>query len=215
MAQRVAGELYESITGQLFELGRQLRQPNGYPFNPHRLKLHLQAAVEGRFASGDVFSIKLGGPETTDEVVQSLKERDGFNFVNDLITQTNFPLIPREAEDIEIEIIDPKRPFSEAEGLEFLKAAGLERPTCEHALRFAEQRGTATTSEKKPFVIFLHEAWLDPRDHRRVLYLDRYSASRRLSLIYPDGRFNDDCVLAGVRPRKSKIPTREVQPSVA
>ena len=47
----VAGDLYEGITGQLFELGRQLRQPNGYPFNPLQLKTHLQAAIEGRFGA--------------------------------------------------------------------------------------------------------------------------------------------------------------------
>ena len=51
MAQRVAGELYESITGQLFELGRQLRQSNGYPFDPEQLKRHLQQAIVGKFAS--------------------------------------------------------------------------------------------------------------------------------------------------------------------
>ncbi|MBI2035175.1 MAG: hypothetical protein HYT12_00635 [Candidatus Liptonbacteria bacterium] len=50
MAQRVAGDMYESITGQLFELGRQLRQPNGYPFDPTALKRHLQDAIEGRFS---------------------------------------------------------------------------------------------------------------------------------------------------------------------
>ncbi|OGG47710.1 hypothetical protein A2761_02330 [Candidatus Kaiserbacteria bacterium RIFCSPHIGHO2_01_FULL_51_33] len=49
MAAQVAGDLYESITGQLFELGRQLRQPNGYPFNPEELKAYLQDAIEGRF----------------------------------------------------------------------------------------------------------------------------------------------------------------------
>ena len=46
----VAGDLYESITGQLFEIGRQLRQPNGYPFDPLQLKVHLQAGIEGRFS---------------------------------------------------------------------------------------------------------------------------------------------------------------------
>jgi len=45
----VAGDLYESVTGQLFEIGRQLRQVNGYPFDPLQLKAHLQAAIEGRF----------------------------------------------------------------------------------------------------------------------------------------------------------------------
>lgn len=47
--QPVAGELYESITGQLFELGRQLRQKSGYPYDPHQLKAALQEAIEGRF----------------------------------------------------------------------------------------------------------------------------------------------------------------------
>ena len=49
MASKVAGELYESITGQLFEVGRQLRQPNGYPFNPNQLKQALQKVIEGKF----------------------------------------------------------------------------------------------------------------------------------------------------------------------
>ena len=51
MANMVAGDLYESITGQLFEIGRQLRQLNGYPFDAFQLKAHLQAAIEGRFGS--------------------------------------------------------------------------------------------------------------------------------------------------------------------
>lgn len=47
--QIVAGELYESITGQLFEIGRQLRQKGGYPYDPEQLKRALQVAIEGRF----------------------------------------------------------------------------------------------------------------------------------------------------------------------
>lgn len=45
----VAGELYFELDGQLAEIKRQLRQPNGYPFDPGKLKSHLQAAIEGRF----------------------------------------------------------------------------------------------------------------------------------------------------------------------
>lgn len=45
----VAGELYGQITGQLFEIGRQLRQKNGYPFEAEHLKKWLQMAVEGKF----------------------------------------------------------------------------------------------------------------------------------------------------------------------
>ncbi len=51
MAKKVAGELYESITGQLFEIGRQLRQSNGYPYDPEKLKKHLQDGIEGKFSA--------------------------------------------------------------------------------------------------------------------------------------------------------------------
>ncbi|OGG71847.1 hypothetical protein A3E65_02840 [Candidatus Kaiserbacteria bacterium RIFCSPHIGHO2_12_FULL_56_13] len=49
MAVQVAGELYYDIDGQLAEIKRQLRQPNGYPFEPHHLKTRLQDLIEGRF----------------------------------------------------------------------------------------------------------------------------------------------------------------------
>ena len=49
MATRVAGELYGSIIRQLFEIGRQLHQPSGYPFDLEALKRHLQMAIEGQF----------------------------------------------------------------------------------------------------------------------------------------------------------------------
>jgi len=146
--------------------------------------------------------VKLGGPETTDDIVRMLR-KGGF-LVNNPITQKNFPLAPHEAQDIEIKVVDPGCSFSEAEGLDLLKAAGLERPTYEHALRFAEQYGMMTSSTKKPFVVFLHEAWLDPGGDRHVLCLHRDSADRRLCLRCPGRRFDGDCGLAGVRPCKPK-----------
>ena len=58
MATQVTGELYESITGQLFTIGQQLHQLSGYPFDPHRLKVFLQLAVEGKFDVIDALAIK-------------------------------------------------------------------------------------------------------------------------------------------------------------
>ncbi|MDE1919493.1 MAG: hypothetical protein KGH56_02215 [Patescibacteria group bacterium] len=49
MAIKVTGEQYYELDGQLTEIKRQLRQPNGYPFNPDRLKVALQDAIEGKF----------------------------------------------------------------------------------------------------------------------------------------------------------------------
>ncbi|MBI2627098.1 MAG: hypothetical protein HYW77_02530 [Parcubacteria group bacterium] len=45
----VAGDLYQELDGQLWEIKRQMRQPSGYPFDPFQLKVHLQFAIEGRF----------------------------------------------------------------------------------------------------------------------------------------------------------------------
>lgn len=46
-AQVVDGELYIKIDGQLFEIKRQLRQTNGYPFDPNRLSRRLQSIISG------------------------------------------------------------------------------------------------------------------------------------------------------------------------
>ena len=152
-----------------------------------------------------VFTVKMGGSETTDQITAAL----GFSF-NKWITQANFPLKPSEnpTED-EIEIVDPGCSFSEEEGLKILKDKNLVRPTYEHAIRFSQQHGKTTTSEKKPYIIFLHEAWRDPVGGRRVVDLGRDPEDRTLRLGFPDGGFRDDWVLAGVRPRKSQIPTKE------
>lgn len=51
MATKVEGELYSKIDGQLHEIKRQLRQPNGYPFDPSLLQRALQEMIEGKFAN--------------------------------------------------------------------------------------------------------------------------------------------------------------------
>jgi hypothetical protein len=145
-----------------------------------------------------LFTVKMGGSENTDQITAAL----GFGF-HEWINQKNFPLVASANpwED-EIEVVDPGRSFSEEEGLQILKDHGLERPTYQHGIRFAEQHGKTTTSTKKPFVIFLHPSWLDPFRNRRIVFLGRYPRDRGLSLLCPDDRFDDRCVLAGVRRRK-------------
>jgi hypothetical protein len=49
MATKVEGELYKSIKGQLFEIGRQLRQKGGYKYDPKNLQKYIQDAIEGKF----------------------------------------------------------------------------------------------------------------------------------------------------------------------
>ena len=49
MATIVKGDLYERLEGKLYEIKRQIRQKEGYGFDPERLDLALQAITEGRF----------------------------------------------------------------------------------------------------------------------------------------------------------------------
>ena len=50
----VAGDCSNQSPASFLSFGRQLRQPNGYPFDAANLKIHLQAAIEGRF-NGESF----------------------------------------------------------------------------------------------------------------------------------------------------------------
>ncbi|MFA6594121.1 MAG: hypothetical protein WCT16_02575 [Candidatus Buchananbacteria bacterium] len=45
----VTGELYHWIDGKLFEIKQQIRQPNGYEFDPHELGEFLQRGIDGKF----------------------------------------------------------------------------------------------------------------------------------------------------------------------
>jgi hypothetical protein len=145
-----------------------------------------------------IFMVKMGGPENTDQIMKAW----GFAF-DERISQTNFPLAPSNSpwED-GIEIVDPGQSFTEEEGLQILKDKGLERPTYEHGIRFAEQHKSITTSDKKPFVIFLHKAWLDSNQQGHVVSVDCFPYFRVLRLFNIDEGFIDAGVLAGVRPRK-------------
>jgi hypothetical protein len=49
--QVVSGNLYEGIAAMLLEIGQQLKSPDGYPFNPAALMVHLQDALDGRFTT--------------------------------------------------------------------------------------------------------------------------------------------------------------------
>lgn len=50
-SKHVAGDLYADIDGQMLEIKRQLRQKEGYPYDPMQLVEHLQAAIEGNLVN--------------------------------------------------------------------------------------------------------------------------------------------------------------------
>jgi len=194
--QIITGQLYETLTKQLLEIANQITQHKGYPFNAYQLKTALKNLIDGKFWM-EIYGLKLGGKTTTDDIVKEW-HKAGL-YVSEYITQENFPLTQRQIiEDVEIEIIDPGCTFTESEGLKLLEAAGLERPTYEHALRFAEQYGIMTTSSK-PNVIFLHKPWMGLCKSSSVLSVGRDPGPHTLRLEHVDLGFGEQCLLAGIR----------------
>ena len=162
------------------------------------------------------FFVKIGVAETTNEVCDYLYANN-FKFINEYINQRNFPLTAKKCpKEDEIVIYDPGTNFTQKEGLAILQREGLLRPTYEHALRFAREHGTATTSKEKPFIVFLHQSWpfKESREianyyrricYRRVICIDRHPDHHTLRLDHPNGEYlkrEGGYVLAGVRPRR-------------
>ncbi len=147
-----------------------------------------------------LFRVRMGGPESTDEITSSL----GFPF-NEWINQYSLPLTSSETQwQDEIEIMDPECTFSESQGLSLLGDVGLEAPTYEHVLRFAQQFGKLTTSEVKPNIAFLTKSWSAPDNRPYTLCLNRTASFRRLYLHCSYHSFLDGFVIAGVRQKQDR-----------
>jgi hypothetical protein len=140
-----------------------------------------------------VYRIIMAGTLDTDQIMAGL----GMPF-DRRITQENFPLRPDSLPDDRIETVDPKRSFTEEEGLQILADNKLDRPSYRHGIHFAEQYGTKTVSGEESLVLFLHEAWMGPGETPRIMYLCRGVDRCRFGLMYADQKFSASSVLAGV-----------------
>ncbi len=80
MATQVAGELYFEIDGQLLEIKRQLRQREGYPYDPEQLRIALQNAIEGRLPT--VQKLSLLSVVATTNLVNTVGKKTGDCFTS-------------------------------------------------------------------------------------------------------------------------------------
>jgi len=81
MATIVTGEQYMGIDGKLYDIKRQLRQKDGYPFDLRRLDRALQAIVEGKFPS-----------EVEPSTFQKLLAACWLGYVDSHFSEERFPL---------------------------------------------------------------------------------------------------------------------------
>lgn len=102
MAQRVAGEMYYELDGQLLEIKRQLRQLNGYPYDPQLLKDFLQRGIEGRFETVvrnfPVWRTLVIGGKSKDELIGELASKgcDVSNWAKDIISKPQFTTLAKK-----------------------------------------------------------------------------------------------------------------------
>ena len=160
MATKVTGELYESITGQLFEIGRQLRQVNGYPFDPERLQNHLQKGIEGRFIDDDLCFVFRNIP------LEDHRLNEGWKIEKDADVQDGeftFDLVPF-CKDEE----------SCISGEELMKRA-QEQNCCQwgfrHAKQILENKQRIPKWMIKHYLVFPGSVWVDPDGDRDVPFL--------------------------------------------
>ena len=206
---RVAGELYVNIDGQMREIKRQLRQKEGYPYDPMQLVEHLQAAIEGNLvdrhgqpfkkASGQgpsriicSFTITCNGGLKTSELVEAGK----YSWKNKLIGDNLFPIKPHASLVRKIELVECDFNLISEEVLVELNRHGLKRPTTEDAFQFGIDH---PGEQRKHSIAFLHEPVLDPYGNRSVLVLDEDVGKRNLYLRWFHYRWSRNYVFAGVR----------------
>ncbi len=176
MATIVKGDLYESLTGQLFEIGRQLRQQKGYPYNPERLKFHLQDAIEGRFAdttaqpNTECYTITVcyAGNKT----LKNLLKEGKYDRVNGDITNKHFPVDKTGTEEEKIYLIHFDRQFDNGDqAVEELDKLGYKPANPAQLLALGVKYPDLQEQ-------FLGRHLLDSDDYRTVIYLRRDSVGR-------------------------------------
>lgn len=201
MATKVAGELYESITGQLFEIGRQLRQPNGYPFDPEELKEHLQAVIEGRFVNPKVEVVSVGRQtfKVLVDYTKSLKkmiQAGQYDWVNDDITSDHFPVKGNGQKEKEITLFYFNRDISSDDVIAEMGRAGYRPAKIEELLAL----GAVEKELQKQFpIIALGSVWRTPPGPCHVPALRWISAGRDLRLSWFGAVWAEDWRFAAVR----------------
>ena len=144
----------------------------------------------------DCFRVFLGGPKSTDCIIKDA----GLLISDRAISQRNFPIIPTDSlVPVQIRLIDPGRDVSRGEGMAMLKKFGLQLPTHEHAIRFAEQCGAVMPDQPRARIAFLQACRADETVYRH-LCVCREAGGIALRMSSLDTDFPADYMLAGVKP---------------
>jgi hypothetical protein len=189
MAEKVAGEMYEGITGQLFEIGRQLRQKNGYPYDPVKLKSALQDIIEGKMK---IYTVFVDYSMSIEEMV-----RLGGYGSNKKITTKYFPTTRTGRASLEIELIHFDR-VSFEDAIYKMNNMGY-RPAELHELLAFGQTFPNVQHVQREFSIFALGSVCRHPLGAFVVALDRSGSKRKLSTCRFDSGLSNYEFVAVVR----------------
>jgi hypothetical protein len=133
MATKVAGDQYYDLNGQLLEIMRQLRQPNGYKFDPEQLKDHLQLAIEGKFLNHNRRFATVNYNLSLKEMIAACNLSHG---VEKEITEEMFPVKGSGFVKVDFSVIDFDRIISYETMLGCLDIQGLRPAKIEELLAY-------------------------------------------------------------------------------
>jgi hypothetical protein len=189
----VAGDLYIEIDGQLHEIKRQLRQKEGYPYDPCELKAALQTLIEGKFpAQQEVFPVTVNYGLTVEKLVNAGK----YDWSNSDINAKNFPSDRKDAAEVAIELVHFGRSMESDEVLEELDKQGLRPATLAELLAF----GVKYPEKQREFpIVALGSVWRGRNGFRSVACLCGYTDARSLSLRWLGSLWSADFRFAAVR----------------
>ncbi len=180
--QSVAGDLYYDLDGQLSEIKRQMRQVNGYPFDPTQLKAHLQAAIEGRFGL-------VSGTFKRD------MHKDGWTLLEN---------VPRRLSSVIEEVPFLRRSETYINGEEMVRRARTKELDANYGQEDAEwlldNQDKIPVALRKFYLVFPETVWQALFGRRGVPYLSWYGGQWLLSFGWLGYGFNSYARL--VRPRK-------------
>jgi len=198
---------YYHLDGLMLKIKRQLRQPEGYPFDLSALERLLQDAIEGRFEEAaleqptapTITGYKLAIDRTRTWAEWQQATGIAARQWNDNITELHFPITVGEGdEQVEVVTIHFDRVMTTAEVRRYREEHGLEPVEFVHQMAMAEAHPELQT--QFPLLNF-DSAWVDGDGHWHVLVLDEHiGRGLDLCLDYIGNRWSHDCRFLALAP---------------
>ncbi len=130
------------------------------------------------------------------KTLQEMIEEGKYDWVNDNITQENFPLQGKGKEDLQIELFHFGRAVTSKEAIEEMEKAGFRPATLPELLALGAKHPDL---QKDFLIVALGSRWRSPSGDLGVSVLYWYGLRRGLSLPWFESDWLEDCRFAGVR----------------